>query len=206
MFDARLRPLIDPPLDAAGRRLARLGIAADQVTLAGFACGMGAALAIALGAPLAGAVLVALNRLLDGLDGAVARASHKSDRGGYLDIVLDFFFYGAIPFAFALHAPQANALAAGALLLAFYMNGASFLGFAIMAEKRGLSTDAQGRKSLYYLGGLAEGAETIAVFLAMCLLPSCFAILAWGFAAVCVISAVSRVVLVAGLLGDADAP
>lgn len=200
MFDARLRPLIDPPLDAAGGRLARAGVSADVVTLAGFACGLCAAASIACGAMLAGALLIVANRLADGLDGAVARAGSKTDRGGYLDIVLDFFFYGAIPFAFAVQNGGANALPAAALLLGFYMNGASFLGFSVMAAKRGITTEVQGSKSLYYLGGLAEGAETIAVFLAMCLFPQWFPVLAYGFAAVCVVSALSRVVLVARML------
>lgn len=200
MFDARLRPLIDPPLNAVGRRLAAAGVGADAVTLAGFACGIAAAFAICWHAPLLAALLILANRLADGLDGAVARARARTDRGGYLDIVLDFFFYGAIPFAFALADPAANALAASALLLSFYMNGASFLGFAIMAEKRGFSTSAQGAKSLYYLGGLAEGAETIAVFLAFCLFPAAFAPIAWAFAAVCAVSATARLVMVSRLL------
>ena len=120
----------------------------------------------------------------------------------HLGIVLDFFFYGAVPFAFAVLDPDANALSAAALLLSFYMNGASFLGFSVMAEKRGITTDIQGQKSLYYLGGLAEGAETIAVFLAMCLWPQAFPVLAWGFAAICVVSALARLVLVARTLKD----
>lgn len=202
MFDTRLRRLIDPPLDAAGRRLAARGVTADAITLAGFGVGLAGALAIALGHPGLAVVLILVNRLADGLDGAVARASHKTDRGGYLDIVLDFFFYGAVPFAFALADPSTNALAASALLLSFYMNGASFLGFSVMAAKRGMTTDIQGQKSLYYLGGLAEGAETIAVFLVMCLFPTAFAAIAWSFAAVCVVSASARVILVARMLRE----
>ena len=200
MFDARLRPWIDPPLNAAGQRLAASGVTADTVTIFGFILGVAAAAAIAFGAFAVAFALIALNRLADGLDGAVARASHKTDRGGYLDIVLDFFFYGAVPFGFALADPGSNALAAAALLLSFYMNGASFLGFSVMAAKRGITTEVQGKKSLYYLGGLAEGAETIAVFLAMCLFPGAFPILAWVFAAVCVISASARVLLVSRML------
>ena len=136
-----------------------------------------------------------MNRLADGLDGAVARVNGWTDLGGYLDITLDFFFYGAVPFAFAVLAPEANALAAAALLLSFYANGASFLAFAIMAEKHGLETDRQGSKSLYYLGGLAEGAETIGVFVVMCLWPAGFAALAWTFAAVCIVSAGARILI-----------
>ncbi|PVB62938.1 CDP-alcohol phosphatidyltransferase family protein [Labrenzia sp. 011] len=195
MLDARLRPLIDPPLNQMGRLLAAGGVGPNTVTLTGFALGMGSAAAIAGGYWLAGLILIALNRLADGLDGAVARATRKTDLGGYLDITLDFFFYGAIPLAFAVQNPHANALAAAALLASFYANGSAFLAFAIMAEKNKLTTDTQGQKSLYYLGGLAEGTETIALFLLMALLPGWFPFFAWGFACVCFISAGARVMI-----------
>ena len=195
MFDARIRPLIDPLLYRLGRVLASSGVSATFITLVGFAFGMGAAVAIATGYFFLGFVLIAVNRIADGLDGAVARATKKTDLGGYLDITLDFVFYGAIPLAFAIQNPAVNALPAAALLCSFYANGSAFLAFAIMAERRGLSTDRQGVKSLYYLGGLAEGTETIALFLLMALLPGWFPILAWTFAAVCFVSAGARVLI-----------
>ncbi|MBG6162479.1 phosphatidylglycerophosphate synthase [Labrenzia sp. EL_195] len=195
MFDARIRPLIDPLLNRLGFALANAGVGPIFVTLVGFAMGMGAAVAIAAGYFLLGFVLIAFNRIADGLDGAVARATRKTDLGGYLDITLDFVFYGVIPLAFALQDPAANALPAAALLCSFYANGSAFLAFAIMAERRGLSTDRQGQKSLYYLGGLAEGTETIALFLLMALLPDWFPVLAWAFAAVCFVSAGARVMI-----------
>ena len=195
MFDARLRPMIDPPLNAIGVRLANAGISANMVTVSGFCLGLLAAVSLAFGYFLAGFVLIALNRLFDGLDGAVARASQKTDLGGYLDITLDFFFYGAIPLAFAIQAPETNALPAAALLASFYANGSAFLAFAIMAEKRNLSTNHQGAKSLYYIGGLAEGTETIGLFLLMALLPAWFPVLAWAFAGVCLVSASARVLI-----------
>lgn len=195
MFDARLRPLIDPALDAAGRRLAAAGVGADALTLTGFSAGLAAAAAVALGWFGLGAVLVLANRLADGLDGAVARAAGGSDRGGFLDIALDFAFYGLIPLAFAVADPAANALAAAAVLAAFYVNGAAFLAFAALAGKRGLSTTAQGVKAIYYLAGLMEGAETVAVFLAWCLLPGWFAPLAAAMAALTALSAAARIVM-----------
>ncbi len=187
--------MIDPPLNAIGVRLANAGISANMVTVSGFCLGLLAAVSIAFGYFLAGFVLIALNRLFDGLDGAVARASQKTDLGGYLDITLDFFFYGAIPLAFAIQAPETNALPAAALLASFYANGSAFLAFAIMAEKRKLSTNHQGAKSLYYIGGLAEGTETIGLFLLMALLPAWFPVLAWAFAGVCLVSASARVLI-----------
>lgn len=194
MLDAKLRPWIDPPLDACGRWIAARGIGADQVTLAGFALGMGAALAIAFGWFGLGLALVVLNRLADGLDGAVARATRPTERGGFLDIALDFAFYAAIPVAFAVADPGVNALAAAVLVASFLANGAAFLGFAIVAGRRGLETRAQGAKSFFYVAGLAEGAETIVVLVAMCLWPAAFAWLAAGFAALCALSAAGRVV------------
>lgn len=203
MLDSKLRPFIDPPLNAAGRAIADRGISADQVTLAGLACGLAAALAIALGSPSTGVALIAAGRLADGLDGAVARATAKTDRGGFLDIVCDFVFYAAIPLAFAVADPARNALAAAGVLAAFYVNGATFLAFAIMAERRQLVTTAQGEKSLYYISGLAEGAETIAVFIAMCLWPAAFPWLAGCFAVVCMASAIARLAVGWRVLGDA---
>ena len=194
MFDARIRPWIDPPLNAAATGVARTGVTADMVTVAGCGLGLAGAVCIALHAPAAGLVLFVLGRIGDGLDGAVARRTGLTERGGFLDIVCDFLVYAAVPLAFAVANPSANAVAAAALLASFIANGVTFLAFAAIAAKRGLSTTAQGGKSLYYLAGLAEGVETIAVFVAMMLWPDWFAALAWGFAALCVVSAGARMV------------
>lgn len=195
MFDARVRGLIDPPLNAAGRLLARAHIGADEVTLTGFVCGMMGALAIVFNQMFAALALILIGRVLDGLDGAIARATHATDRGGFLDIALDFIFYGSVPLAFAMLDPYRNALPAAALIASFYANGAVFLAYGIMAGKRGLETTLQGQKSLYYMAGLAEGTETIAVFVAFCLLPSAFPWLAGAFALVCYGSAMARLLL-----------
>jgi phosphatidylglycerophosphate synthase len=195
MFDHALRPWIDPPLNKAAHGLVRRGITADQITVAGFAVGMAAAGAVAFGAFGWTLALVAVNRLADGLDGAVARITGATDRGGFLDITLDFAFYAAVPLAFAVHEPSRNALAACALLAAFLANGSVFLAYAVIAAKRGLTSSAQGPKSITYVAGLAEGAETIAVFVACCLWPLVFPVIAYSFAAVCLVSAIARVVM-----------
>lgn len=191
MFDARLRPLIDPPLNSLGRRLAGWGVTANLVTLAGVVLGVGAGIAIAQGYFTLGLVLVLANRLLDGLDGAVARATRLTDFGGYLDIVGDFAFYIAVPVGFAIAAPV-NAVPAAVLLASFTLTGISFLAYATLAAKRGEETTAHGRKSFFYNTGLAEGAETIAVFVAMCLWPQHFAVFAWGYTALCGLTVVQR--------------
>jgi phosphatidylglycerophosphate synthase len=196
MIDGRIRPLIDPGLNEAGRVLARAGVSANEVTLVGLGFGLAAAGVMAAGLPgLFGLVFLALGRLADGLDGAVARATAKTDFGGFLDIVADFIFYGALPLAFAARDPAHNALAAAVLLFAFYVNGASFLAFATLAAKRGLETRAQGEKSLYFSAGLMEGAETIAFFAAFCLWPPTFAPLAVIFALATLVGAGARILL-----------
>lgn len=202
MLDGMARKLIDPPLNRLGTRIAATGIGADAVTLTGLVLGLLAAVVIALGAPGWALLPLLASRLADGLDGAVARASRKTDFGGYLDITCDFVFYGAIPLGFVWLDPTANGAAGAFLLASFYANGASFLGFAILAEKKQMSTDARGVKSLYFTGGLLEGTETIAFFVALCLWPNWFAPLAWGFGVLCFITAGSRILLARRVFPD----
>ncbi len=192
MLDATARKLIDPPLNAIGQKLAARGVTADGVTLAGLGLGLFSALMIAVGWPFLALFPLLASRIADGLDGAVARASQKTDFGGYLDIACDFLFYGAIPFAFVVMNPDANAIAGAFLLTSFYFNGTSFLGYAILAEKREMETSAQGIKSLYFSNGLLEGTETILFFVLLCLFPASFAMLAWIFGTLCFATATLR--------------
>ena len=192
MLDRAATALLKPVLDRMAARLVRAGVGADGITLAGFAIGLAAAAAIALRSPLAGLLLMALSRLCDGLDGAVARQTRPTDRGAFLDITLDFLFYASIPLAFALADPAANALAAAVLLAAFIGTGSSFLAFAALAGKRGIASLAYPDKGLYYLGGFTEATETLLCFTLMCLWPAWFAPLALGFAALCGLTIVAR--------------
>ena len=201
MLDGVMRKVIDPVLGHWGLGLAARGWTADQVTFVGLGLSLAAAFAIALGQPGLALLPLLAGRVADGLDGAVARASQKTDFGGYLDICADFLFYGAVPFAFAWADPGANALAASFLLLSFYVNGTSFLGYAVLAEKRGLQTASRGEKSLYFTSGLLEGTETIAFFAAICLWPGSFAVLAWVFGVLCLVTAGARVALARSVFG-----
>jgi phosphatidylglycerophosphate synthase len=192
MFDAALRPFVDRILNPVGRQLAASGISANQVSVVGFAFGVAAAVAVATGAGLIAALLLAANRLCDGLDGAVARANGPTDLGGFLDITLVFIIYSGIVFAFAV-ADSANAIAAAFLIFSFVGTGTSFLAFAIIAQKRDISTDIRGKKSFFYLGGLTEGLETIIFLVSVILIPSVFGSLAWVFGALCWITTATRI-------------
>ena len=140
-------------------------------------------------------------RLADGLDGAIARHAGITDLGGYLDIVLDFLFYSGVVFGFAVGRPD-QALAAAFLIFAFVGTGSAFLAHAVMAAKRGLTTVSRGHKSLYYIGGLAEGTETIAVFVALCLFPDWFTWIAYGFGVACWLTTLTRIVAAVQELGE----
>ncbi|MDA8649411.1 CDP-alcohol phosphatidyltransferase family protein [Alphaproteobacteria bacterium] len=192
MFDAHLRPLIDRLLNPIGRGLVALGMTANQVTMIGAAFGLIAAGCVAAGLFYPALWFVIANRVIDGLDGAVARASRSSDFGGYLEIVSDFIFYSAIPLAFAVARPE-TALAAAFLIFSFIGTATSFLGFAILAEKHQVTTQIRGKKAFYYLGGLTEGTETILLFLAMLVWPDYFSLMAIVFGILCWVTTGTRI-------------
>jgi phosphatidylglycerophosphate synthase len=193
MLDRAASALIKPFIAASARGFLRLGLTANSITLLGFTLGLGAAACIAAGYLHTGLALILTSRWLDGVDGAVARLTQATDRGGFLDITLDFLFYASIPLAFALHAPAANALPAAVLLAAFVGTASSFLAYAVFATKRGVSTTpAYPNKSFAFASGLAEATETLICFCLMCLLPAYFAWWAYGFAALCGVTVLLR--------------
>lgn len=205
MLDGWARRQIDPALDRLARRLARRGVSPNAITIASGLIGLAAAASIAAGDLVVGLALILVSRMGDGLDGAVARITGSSDLGGFLDIVLDFLFYGAIPLGFVLLDPDANAVAGAVLIFSFYVNGASFLAYAVMAEKRGDKSDARGVKSLFFTTGLAEATETLLFFIAFCLFPAWFPLLAYVFAALTFYTALSRIVLAGRTFGGVNA-
>lgn len=193
MFDARLRPLIEPPLNATARGLAASSVSANMITIVGLLVGLTAGGALLYREYTLALGLILLNRVCDGLDGAVARIRQPSDFGGYLDSLADYVFYLAIPLGFGF-GDAANLPAAALLIASFTLTAVSFLAFAAIAGKRGLETSAQGRKSFFYSTGIAEGGETIAAFVLMCLLPHWFTAIALGFAALCLLTVAQRIV------------
>ena len=192
MLDRMALTLLKPGIGRLAQALAAARVQADHVTLLGFAIGLGGAAAIATQHPLLGLALLLASRLCDGIDGALARLTTATDRGAFLDITLDFIFYASIPLAFALADPAANALAAAVLLAAFIGTASSFLAFSVLAAQRGLKSTDYPSKGIYYLGGLTEATETIACFALMCLWPAQFALFAYAFAALCLLTIGTR--------------
>ena len=191
MIDAALQPLQQRFLQLPAQILTRMGIKADQITLFGFLLGLLVVPALAYQAYSLALLFLLLNRFADGLDGAVARLTEPTDRGAFLDISCDFFFYAIFPLGFALADPV-NALPAAVLITSFVGTGSSFLAYAAIAAKLGDTAMDFPQKGLHYLGGLTEGFETIILFISMCLFPMFFLQLAYVFAVACAITAVSR--------------
>ena len=194
MLDKFITPVIKPLLTPVVVLMHKRGITADQLTLAGFIVGLCAVPLLAFELWYGALAAIVLNRVFDGLDGALARhANQSSSAGGFLDITLDFLFYAAIPFGFILARPEQNGVAGAFLLATFIGTGSSFLAFAIAAEKFKLEKPQFKYKSFYYLNGLTEGTETIALFVAFCLWPQHFSMMASIFAVACIITIYTRI-------------
>lgn len=206
MLDRVLHAWLRPGLEQGAVVLRRCGLHADHVTWLGFALGVGCAVAVALQWYAAGLALMLASRVCDGLDGPLARLTSATDRGAFLDIALDFLFYASLPLAFAVADPVARGLPAATLLAAFIGTGSSFLAFAVFAERRGLTNDTYPRKGIFYLGGLTEASETLICFVLMCLWPQHFAWWAYGFAAMCAMTIVTRLVAGWRAFGDLGSP
>ena len=193
MLDALIVKYFKEPLRRTAQPLAKANLTATQLTLAGAFSGLLAAVAIMFDVLIAAVIFFGMNRLLDGLDGALARIQGPTERGAFLDITCDFLVYSAIPLAFAIRDPSVS-LAAAFLLFSFVGTGSSFLAFSIFAARHGFTNQALKDKSIYYLQGLTEGFETTVVLLLMCLVPEWFEGLAWGFGALCLLTTGSRII------------
>lgn len=199
MLDTRMRAVIGPGLDRAGARLAGRGISPTALTAVGWAAGLAACVAAASSQWAPALVLWLANRLLDGLDGATARATEPTERGGFLDVMADFTVYSGFVVGVAVAVPSAR-LACVALLAAYYASGTAFLALSSLLERRRHRLGDE--RSLRFVGGLAEGTETIVVYVLFTVLPQHAATIAWAFAAAVAVTAVQRVVFALRLLAE----
>lgn len=200
MFDVALRRLVDPALIGMAGWVAGARISANALTITGAALGLGAAFFVTQSNFAAALALIILNRICDGLDGAIARINGPTEFGGYLDTLCDYVFYLSVPLAFALVDPV-NQLPALFLVASFTLTAVSFLAFAAIAARQSLNDGAHGPKAFIYSTGLMEGGETIAFFLLFCLFPAFFPTLAIIFAALCLLTVVQRVAYVISCFG-----
>ncbi|MGX9416619.1 CDP-alcohol phosphatidyltransferase family protein [Vibrio sp. WJH972] len=194
MLDARITPLLNPFLVRIVQPVDKAGISPNQVSVVGFAFGLIAIPLLSMQMWYGALLFIVLNRIFDGLDGALARTQKSAtSSGGYLDICLDFLFYSFVPLGFALADPAQFALPALVLVVSFVGTGSSFLAFAIVAQKFNIEKVQFKHKSFYYMQGLTEGFETIMLFVLCCLFPQYFSIFAYVFASLCAFTTVTRI-------------
>jgi len=192
MLDRWTVEWIKPGLNKTATLIEKTGVTANQVSIIGFLVGMMVIPALWAGQYHVALAVIIANRILDGLDGTIARMRGPTDAGGFLDITLDFIFYSAVAWGFALADTAQNGLAAATLIFSFVGTGSSFLAFAIMAAKHNITSVQYPNKSLYYLGGITEGTETIFIFALFCLFPHRFPAMAYIFAGLCGVTTLTR--------------
>ena len=194
MFDILLRPLKDKLLDPFAKALGRV-FSPNAVTLISFLIGAASVAAVFYSSLGIGLILWILNRMSDGLDGAVARVTgNSSDLGGYIDIMADFLIYAALPIAFALQSPAEGALIAAAVLLAaFYINAGAWMYLAALLEKRGRASSRE-VTAVTMPEGLIGGTETVVFFTLFFLLPQFLVLLFYLMAALTLLAAAQRLI------------
>ena len=193
MIDKYTHAMAQIVLTPLAKACNRFNIKADAVTVVGFLLGVLSMVFIYLQMYDIALYGVILNRIFDGLDGSLAREQGISPAGGFLDIVLDFIFYGGVIFSFGL-SNEEYLMPALFLVFSFIGTGSSFLAFSSIASVHNLSNPNYPNKALYYMSGITEGTETIAIFILMLLFPEYFAILAYIFGTLCMITTCMRIV------------
>ena len=193
MFDIKVIFFLNPILRMVACKLANLGLSANFISYCGLACAFGAFFSIIFCVYFLGLIFILLNRVFDGLDGAISRLTGSTDHGGFIDIVFDFIFYAIVPLAFAISSEN-NSLAAVVLLATFLINGVTFLAYAAIKNSKEETSNLQ-TKSFYYSPGIVEGTETFAFFCIFCIFPSYFSIFAYVFSLFTIITAFQRAIV-----------
>jgi phosphatidylglycerophosphate synthase len=180
MFDASLRRAKDRIGEPLAARMRPVAPAA--ITVLALLTGLGCAVGAAMGLAVVSLLLWLLSRGLDGLDGLLARQYNKqSDFGGYLDILLDYVVYAAVPLGLVLgHPTQQNYLALAIMLAAFYVNSASWMMLAAILEKRSAEfasdpASQRGMTTVVMPAGLVGATETIIAYSLFLLFPNTLA-------------------------------
>ena len=170
-------------------------ISPTHISILGLAIGLFAAYAAYKQQYLWALTLWLLNRILDGLDGLIARLhDRQSDFGGYLDILTDFVVYAALPLGLVAGAPTTERyLALSVLLAAYYVNAASWMVLAAILEKRA-AHDPDAQTTIVMPAGIIGGFESIVAYGIFLLFPAYITVLFSIFAALVFITTIQRLI------------
>ena len=199
MIDAKLNTIFKPILVVFAKQLIKLNINPNVITFVGFFFGICCFYSIANAMFIYAFIFLCLNRLCDGLDGALARLIGETDLGAFYDIVLDFLFYSLFPISFII-LDLNNSYSICFLLLSFVATQTSFLASAWIIEKNKLSISDGQKKSFFYAGGITEGFETIVCFIMMLFFNEFVNYIAYVFGILCWITFITRVFFIRKLL------
>ena len=192
-----MRAVTAPLLSTVAKKFARLNVTPMTLTVTGWLFGVTSCILLGYRLWLAALGFWLMNRLLDGLDGALARCLVVSDLGGFVDIVADFSIYGGFLVALAFAVPGAR-VALVVLFFAYYVSGTALLALSSIEERRRHAR--LDNRTIRFRGGLAEGTETVLVYCAICLFPSFSVSIVWVFAVAVFITAAQRIVMGVQLL------
>ncbi|MDQ3436968.1 MAG: CDP-alcohol phosphatidyltransferase family protein [Actinomycetota bacterium] len=190
MLDEELRRSVKPLYKLPALLLSERAVTGNALTWASLGIGALCLVTIAFGLNTAALVLWLLNRLLDGIDGEVARLRKEaSELGAFVDIVADFFMYGGLLLALAVQHPEAR-LALVVLFFAYYLNGTVFLTLSGFLER--LKKERLTERGLHFRRSLTEGFETIVAGVLFLVLPDYVSPIAWVFAGMVFVSSAQR--------------
>lgn len=171
-----------------GKELSKNGINANMISIFGFVIGMMAINFLAMNMYFEALMCILINRFCDVMDGAVARIEGVTPFGIFLDACLDFVFYAGVIFGFALAEPDENAVAACFLLFGFTASACAMLAYGVVSYQ-GAKKAKELDSSPFYLGGLAQGFETLAAFVLLCMMPFAFLPIAIALGCWCLLKA-----------------
>lgn len=150
---------------------------------------------------LLGLIFWLLNRVLDGLDGSLARTrKDTTSLGGFLDLLGDFIVYSLIPIGLGYGSLGADWRAIAILEGAFHIN--NFVLFYVAAVVAAKPHDEL--TSVAMQPALIEGFESGLLFTAMYIWPQHLTALCWVMSAAVVIGTAQRVLQVVPVLRRLD--
>ena len=203
MLDQKFNLFFRPVLTKFATILLKHQISPNQITLFSFILGIFCFIFLSLGLIYIALLFFLLNRIFDGVDGALARLKEPTDLGGFYDIISDFLIYALLPFGFILF-DNNNFLSMSLLLTSFIGTCSTFLTTAWIFEKKKIKIEQLSQKSFFYSEGLIEGTETIILFIFMFLFYEVANFIAWIFAILCFITSITRIIKVSKILNSSN--
>ena len=154
MLDQKFNLLFRPVLTKFATIFLKYQISPNQITLFSFTLGIFCFIFLSLGFIYTAFLFFLLNRIFDGVDGALARLKEPTDLGGFYDIISDFLIYALLPLA----------LFYSIIIISFYViitnifyrNMFYFFNYSLDFWEKKIKIEQLSKKSFFYSEGLIE--------------------------------------------------